>query len=272
MLGRLALYSTVFSLGVQNAFVYRWNFFIRAAFGLIPLAATVWIWRAIFEARGSGSSVGGYSFGEMVFYFVAVTIVESLVSPSDDEWQIAADIREGRISSYLLRPLDYRAYRASLFLSSRAVYAGVALVPLALVWLWLPGEMKLPADGATWATFFVSMALAAAIQFLIAFVMATLAFWVLEISTLVFILYSFEYFLSGRIFPIDVMPAGLRTVLMALPFPYELYFPAAIWMGKVSGPSMWSGLAVQAGWALALFALSSWLWRRGVRRYGAFGG
>lgn len=270
MLGRIALYSTVFSLGVQNAFVYRWNFFIRAAFGLVPLAATVWVWRAIFQARGS--EVSGYSFGEMVFYFVAVTVVESLVSPSDDEWQIASDIREGRMNAFLLRPLNYRAYRASLFLSSRVVYAGVAAGPLlALAW-WLSGEMRWPAGGAAWAAFAVSMVMAAALQFLIAFLLATLAFWVLEISTLVFILYSFEYFLSGRIFPIDVMPEGLKAVLMALPFPYELYFPVAIWMGRVSGGALWGGLAVQAAWTLALLAASTWLWRRGVRHYGGYGG
>jgi ABC-2 type transport system permease protein len=270
MLDRLSLYSTVFSLGVQSAFVYRWNFFIRAAFGLIPLAATIWIWRALFDARGS--EVSGYSFGQMVFYFVAVTVVESLVSPADDEWRIASDIREGRMNAFLLRPLDYRAYRASLFLSSRVVYAAVSVAPLALVAWWLPGEMRWPADGVAWCGFALSMVMAAAIQFLIAFVLATLAFWVLEISTLVFILYSFEYFLSGRIFPIDVMPEGLRNVLMALPFPYELYFPVAIWMGKAAGSAMWSGLAVQAGWTLALALLSSWLWRRGVRHYGGYGG
>ena len=270
MFGRLSLYSTVFSLGVQNAFVYRWNFFIRAAFGLIPLAATLWIWRAIFEARGA--DVSGYSFGEMVFYFVAVTVVESLVSPADDEWQIASDIREGRMNSFLLRPLNYRAYRASLFLSSRVVYAGVAVVPLLLVAWWLPGQMRWPADGVAWAAFCASLGMAAALQFLIAFLLATLAFWVLEISTLVFILYSFEYFLSGRIFPIDVMPEGFRQALMALPFPYELYFPVAVWMGKVSGAALWSGLAVQTGWTAALLILSGWLWRRGVRHYGGFGG
>ncbi len=270
-MGRVALYSMVFSLGVQNAFVYRWNFFIRAAFGLIPLAATVWIWKAIFEARGA--EVSGYSFGEMVFYFVAVTVVESLVSPADDEWQIASDIREGRMNSFLLRPLDYRAYRASLFVSSRVVYAGVALAPLLLLaWWWVPGGMRWPADGVVWVAFGASLAMAAALQFLIAFLMATLAFWVLEISTLVFILYSFEYFLSGRIFPIDVMPEGLQGVLMALPFPYELYFPVAIWMGRVSGEALWIGLAVQAGWTLALLGLSDWLWRRGVRHYGGYGG
>lgn len=270
MRGWLRLYGAVFSLGVQSAFVYRWNFFTRAVFGLLPLAATIWVWRAIFDGREG--TVGGYTFGQMVFYFVAVTVVESLVSPTDDEWKIAADIREGRISAYLLRPVNYLAFRASMFVSSRVVYAGVALLPLIAVVWWMPTEGKVPEDALTWSVFAVSLVLAAALQFLIAFVMATLAFWVLEISTLVFILYSFEYFLSGRIFPIEVLPDGLRTVLMATPFPYELYFPVAVAMGKMAGAEMWTGLAVQAGWVAAFFALSRWLWARGVAKYGAFGG
>jgi ABC-2 type transport system permease protein len=267
----LGLYGAVFSLGVQNAVVYRWNFLFRAAFGLLPLLATVWVWRAIFAEKG-GAEVGGYTYGAMVFYFVAVTVVESLVSPTDDEWQIAADIREGRINSFLLRPIDYLTYRASLFASSRAVYAGVALIPLAAVLWWLPGEVRMPQDAVTWVVFLTSLGLAAALQFLIAFTLATLAFWVLEISTLVFILYSFEYFLSGRIFPIDLLPAGLRAVLNALPFPYELYFPVAVGMGRVTGTEMWTGLAIQAGWTLGLYGLSRWLWHRGVRQYGGYGG
>lgn len=270
MFRRADLYATVFSIGIQNAFVYRWNFLFRALFGLIPLVATIWIWRAVFDA--SGSEVGGYSFAEMVFYFIAVTLVESLVSPTDDEWQIAADIRDGRISAFLLRPINYLAYRASLFASSRAVYLVMTAPPvIALAWF-MSGEMRVPEAATTWAAFGVSLVMAAAIQFLIAYVLATLAFWVLEISTLVFILYSFEYFLSGRIFPIDVMPTGVAAVLKLTPFPYELYFPVAVWMGRVSGGELWAGLVVQAGWMIALFALSRWLWRQGVRRYGAYGG
>lgn len=270
MFARLEPYSTVFSIGIQNAFVYRWNFLFRALFGLIPLAATIWIWRAVFQ--GSGEEVGGYSFGEMVFYFIAVTLVESLVSPTDDEWQIAADIRDGRISAFLLRPVNYFVYRASLFASSRMVYLVMTGPPVIALAFFLPGEMRLPESYAVWGAFASSLLMAAAIQFLIAYVLATLAFWVLEISTLVFILYSFEYFLSGRIFPIDVMPEWFAAILMLTPFPYELYFPVAVWMGRVSGTEMWHGLIVQAGWLVALFALSGWLWRRGVRRYGAYGG
>ena len=45
-------YISVFNIGIQNTFVYRWNYFLRALFGLIPLAGTVFLWRAIFKERG----------------------------------------------------------------------------------------------------------------------------------------------------------------------------------------------------------------------------
>ena len=47
-------YVSVFNIGLQNTFVYRWNYFLRALFGLIPLAGTVFLWRAIFQERGGG--------------------------------------------------------------------------------------------------------------------------------------------------------------------------------------------------------------------------
>src|SRR5438094_9948591 len=36
-----AKYVSVFNIGLQNTFVYRWNYFLRALFGLILLAGTV---------------------------------------------------------------------------------------------------------------------------------------------------------------------------------------------------------------------------------------
>ena len=57
---RMRKYLKVFDIGLQNTFVYRWNFLLRSAFGLVPLAGTVLIWRAIFRERGS--DVAGYNY------------------------------------------------------------------------------------------------------------------------------------------------------------------------------------------------------------------
>jgi ABC-2 type transport system permease protein len=262
-------YRAVFSIGLQNTFVYRWNFLLRSLFALIPLFGTVFVWRSIYG--GTSGLIAGYDFGEMVFYFLVVLLVDNLITPTEDEWQIAAEIREGQLSSFLLKPFDFLAYRSCIFIASRLLYTAVALLPVAGVFCWYREYLQWPTHASTWIWFGVSLVMAGAIQFLIAYSLAMLAFWILEISTVVFILYSFEYFLSGKLFPLDAVPGVAGTVLRLLPFPYELYFPVAVLMEKIQPPQLWSGLLIQATWVLLCFLLARGLWRAGIRRYEAVG-
>ena len=126
----LGKYLKVFDIGLQNTFVYRWNFFLRSLFSLVPLAGTVFIWGALFKERQS--NIGGYTYQSMIFYFVLTVLVDNLVTPTEDEWQIAADIRDGQINSFLTKPLDYLGYRISLFLSYRLLYTVVTVIPVVL--------------------------------------------------------------------------------------------------------------------------------------------
>jgi ABC-2 type transport system permease protein len=58
-------YLKVFDIGLQNTFVYRWNFLLRSLFAFVPLMGTVFIWRAMFQARGG--PIGGYDYGGMIY-------------------------------------------------------------------------------------------------------------------------------------------------------------------------------------------------------------
>jgi ABC-2 type transport system permease protein len=102
--------------------------------------------------------------------------------------------------------------------------------------------------------------------------MAMLAFWLLEISTFIFILFAFEYVASGHLFPLDLLPPALEHVLFFTPFPSMLYTPIGIYMGKIVGADIVRGLVVQLIWVLMGYALARFAWRRGIKKYAAFGG
>src|SRR5438093_12140708 len=152
----LAKYGSVFNIGLQNTFVYRWNYFLRALFGLIPLAGTVFLWRAIFREPG-GKGFGGYDYGSMIYYYLLTILVSNLVTPTEDEWQIAADIREGQINSFLTKPISYLGYRFGIFLSSRLVYTAVTILPIAAIFFYFRRFIVLPNDALTWGTALVSL-------------------------------------------------------------------------------------------------------------------
>jgi len=263
-------YLTVFNLGLQNTFVYRWNYFLRAIFGLIPLAGTVFLWRAIFREPGGG--MNGYTYESMIYYYLLVIIVSNLVTPTEDEWQIASDIREGQINSFLTKPVNYVAYRFSIFLSGRLVFTAVTIPPVIVILFFFREFLALPSSGLTYVCALLSLAMAALMQFFITYSLAMMAFWILEISTIVFIAYSFEYFLGGQMFPVDIMPAGIHAVMRWLPFYYELFFPIAIFMERVRGSEIGQGLAIQAGWVFLTWAAANFMWKRGLGHYQAVGG
>jgi len=267
---RTAKYLSVFNIGLQNTFVYRWNYFLRALFALIPLAGTVFLWEAIFKERGG--SLHGYDYSSMIYYYLLTILVSNLVVPTEDEWQIAADIREGQINALLTKPMSYLAYRFSIFLSGRLVYTLVTLPPIALIFVYFREHIVLPHDPLVYVLTAASIIMAAFIQFFITYSLSMFAFWILEISTIVFIVYSFEYFLGGQMFPIDIMPASVQAVMKWLPFYYELFCPVAIFLGRLKGVDLVQALAIQTGWLLLAWASAKVMWKRGLGHYQAVGG
>lgn len=260
------------NIGFQNHLTYRFNFLARTLFGFIPLLAVVFLWRTIFAGKVGEATIATFTLAEMTSYYLIVTIADALTAVNEDDWQIAADIKDGNISQFLLKPVDYLYFRFCLYLSGRLTYIAVAALPIGLLIFCLREFFVLPADGLTFGLFLISLIMTALLQFLLSYAMAMLAFWVLEVSTFIFILYAFEYIASGHMFPLDILPPVIKQALYFTPFPYQLYFPVGVYMGKITGTELVRGLVMQAGWVVVAYSLARFAWQRGIRKYSAVGG
>ncbi len=268
----LRKYWHVLNVGLQNHLTYRFNFLARALFGLLPLMAILSLWRTIYEGKGDEATVATYTLAQMISYYLLVTVVDALTAVNEDDWQIAADIKDGNISQFLLKPVDYLWFRFTLFLSGRLTYLAVACVPITLFILYWRQYFVFPPDWGTFGWFVISLAMTALLQFFLSYMMAMLAFWVLEVSTFIFILYAFEYIASGHLFPLDILPPALEQALYLTPFPYQLYVPVGIYMGKVTGSELVRSLIMQAAWVALAYLLARLAWHRGIKKYSAVGG
>jgi ABC-type uncharacterized transport system permease subunit len=90
------------------------------------------LWRTIYAGNSGAGEHSGYTQAQMIFYYLLVAVVDVLTAVNEDDWQIAADIREGNISQFLLKPVDYLWYRLCLFFSGRIAFIAMACVPLAI--------------------------------------------------------------------------------------------------------------------------------------------
>ncbi len=263
-------YWHVINIAIQNTLTYRLNFVFRSVFSLIPLFATISLWRAIYA--GQPGDVAGYTLAQMTSYYLVVTIVEALTAVTEDDWQIATDIKDGNISQFLLKPIDYLTYRLCLYAAGRLVFTACAFLPVAGFILSQGKYFVLPQDVSTLGWFAVSLVLTGLLQFFISYTMALLAFWVLEVSTFIFILFAFEYLAGGHLFPLDILPPLLTRALLFTPFPYQLFFPVNIYLGRTRGVDLKLGLVVQLAWVIAAYLLARFVWSRGIRKFSAVGG
>lgn len=263
-------YWHVVKIGFANTLVYRVNFFVRTAFSLIPLLATIYLWRAVY--RGKSTSVAGYSLAGMTSYYLLVTIVDTLTAVNEDDWQIAADIKDGNISQFLLKPIDYLAYRLCLFFSGRIIFTAVSILPVGLFIFCMRQYMVAPPNALALACALLATLLTALLQFFMSYTMALAAFWLLEVSTLIFIVFAFEYLAGGHLFPLNILPPAIAHALNFTPFPYLLFFPVSVYLGEVKGTALWQGLGLEAGWTLFFYLLARLVWSRGIRKYSAVGG
>jgi ABC-2 type transport system permease protein len=97
-------------------------------------------------------------------------------------------------------------------------------------------------------------------------------FWFLEVTSLLYIVMTLNFFISGHMLPLDLLPQPWSGLLKALPFQYMAYFPAVVFLGKVRGWALVWGLLAELAWTLAFIVLARVLYRVGLRRYSAYGG
>ena len=270
MFHSLAKYRQAFLVGLQSNLVYRWNFAVRGFFSLFHLAAVVILWSAAFEGR---TEIGGFSLGGTITYFVTLLVLQFFISAFNEDYQISEEIRNGLINQFLLKPINYFAYRFSIFVAARLVSGLLVFLPLLIALPVLYPYLTYPDNPSVLLFGLPAMAMSAMIQFSIAYCFGMLTFWFLEIQGFVILSMALETVLGGQMFPLDLLPAWAYSIAKCLPFYYQMYFPAAIFTGRITDPTaIFQGYAIQAGWVVVLLAINHALWTRGLRRHTAVGG
>ncbi|MCO6437067.1 MAG: ABC-2 family transporter protein [Phycisphaerae bacterium] len=267
----LAKYAIVFRVALSERLVYRVDFFVSTFLRFIPIITTILLWRAIYTG-GDREMVGGLSYQQMVAYYLLVMVNRAFGSMPGLATEIAGDIREGELRKYLIQPIDYLVYQTTLRMAHKAVYFLMASGPYAIIfWIcrdYLPGWPT--------PTMFLLIVLSCVLTFFLGFaingMIGMLGFWFLEVASFVHVFMTAQYFLSGHMFPLSLLPPVVQKAVTWMPFAYETYYPTLILLQKLSVRESMGVIAVQAAWVVTLLLLMRIAWAMGLRRYAAFGG
>ena len=271
---RLQLYAAILRTAIAERLAYRADFAVKTAFQFLPLITQIFLWGAIFGAGTDAArgEIEGYRYGEIISYYLLTMVSRGFSSMPGLAGGIARDVRDGQIKRFLVQPLDLLGFLFWHRVAHKLVYFTIAGFVLATAFYLLRGYFPGWPEPAVMAAFVASLLMGFLLGFLLESLLGLVAFWFLEVSSLLFIYMMLNYFLSGHMIPLDFFPEPFSTWMQALPFKYLAYVPPAIFLGRYEPHELPGLLLGEAVWIVGLLIANRWLLARGVRRYGAFGG
>ncbi|MFT5527083.1 MAG: ABC-2 type transport system permease protein [Pirellulaceae bacterium] len=266
----------ILRLGIEERLVYRGDFALGTLMRFLPIITQIFLWWAIFESVGAGDRAAGrianYSYSDMVAYYLLTMLARAFSSMPGLASGIAGQVRNGEIKKFMIQPIDMIGYLLINRIAHKLAYYSVAAGPFALVFFLCSGFFPGVPDITTIAAFVAALLMGFVLGFFLEASIGMISFWFLEVSSLLFVYMLFSFFLSGHMFPLDMLPAGWGTIVDYLPLKYLAYFPAAVFLGKVTGPELTKGLLIELGWILFFIAFCRFTFWRGLKRYSGFGG
>ena len=275
MLARATTWWTILRISLEERLVYRGDFALGTLMRFLPIVTQVFLWSAVFaerQASGGGREIAGYSYHDMIAYYLLTMISRGFSSMPGLATGVARDIRDGTIKKYLIQPIDMLGFLMLYRTAHKLVYYGVAAAPFALVFYLCRGYFNGWPDAATLVAFVLSLVMSFLLGFFLEATLGMIGFWFLEVNSLLFVYMLLSFFLSGHMFPIDMLPGVLGTVVKEIPLQYLAYFPAAVFLGKLAGSALWLGLCKQFAWVVFFMVASRVTFHLGTRRYSGYGG
>jgi ABC-2 type transport system permease protein len=271
MIARARIWWTILRIALQERLVYRGDFALGTLMRFLPIVTQIFLWYAVFQAR-DGKPLAGFRYQDFVAYYLLTMVARAFSSMPGLASGIAAQIRSGEVKKFLIQPIDMLSFLLLGRIAHKLAYYIVAAVPFALVFYlcrdFFPGWPSVTSLAAG----VLALVLAFLLGYYLEACMGLVGFWWLEVSSLLFVYMLFSFFLSGHMFPLDILPEPWRSLVMLTPLPYLAYFPAAVLLGKIEGWDLVRGLATEAAWVAVFMVLSRIMFHYGAKKYSAFGG
>lgn len=267
----IATWWTIFKISLEERLVYRADFAFSTLMRFLPIITQIFLWEAIFTAT-RGDEIAGYAYHDFIAYYMLTMISRALSSMPGLAEGISLQVREGEIKKFLIQPVDMLGYLFLMRIAHKLVYYLIAMAPVGLVFYLCRGFFSGWPDGPTLGAYFAALMMSFLLGFFLEAVIGMISFWWLEVSSLLFVYMLLNFFLSGHMFPLDILPEPWESLFRFLPLQYLAYFPTAVFLGKIEGGDLVYGLGIQLAWVLFFAALSRIAFHFGVKRYSGFGG
>lgn len=263
----MSIYTQVIKNTVGEYMIYRLNFTLWRVRMVVRLLVLYFLWQAIFAQQ---NELFGYQKAQILTYIVGSQIASTIVLATRTQ-EVGGEIQQGNLTNFLLRPINYFAYLSSRDLADKLLNITFAIVEVILLVILFRPDLFWQKNPAILLATFAALGLGIGLFFCISTLLGFLGFWTQESWAPRFLFIVVNEFLSGGLFPLDILPSGIYQVLSLLPFTYLLFFPLKVYLGQLSPVEVITGFTVGIIWLGILFVSLQKVWQAGLRLYTAEG-
>ena len=250
-----------------EVFSYRLNFVMWRIRVLLQLLTLFFLWNAIIPQTGQFL---GYNQSEMLTYIIGTSLIGAMVIASRS-YGVADDINQGELSNYLTKPINYFAYWFAKDLGDKAMNIVFSACEITILYLIIKPQLFIQNDLSYIFLAAIAIICALLMYFFLNFLLGMIGFWTSETWAPRFLFVIVLNFASGGLFPLDILPKTIFSVLQFLPFTYLLFFPIKVYLGKISTQEIIFGLIISTIWTIIFYFLLKFSWAKGLKVYTAQG-
>lgn len=249
---------------------YRVNFFMEILSGIFASLILIFLWMAIYRSSGQ-QIIGGYSLAEMVTYLLGGGLINSFILSTAENPETSQNIQDGTLSSYLVKPLNPYGIWFVRDLGTKSFFLFLGLMGYLIVCLFFRDFLISIKSGPHLLLFMVALLLASILHFFLFEALSLLSFWIENTYGLRFTARVIMEVVGGAIIPLSFFPEILQKIFNFSPFPFLIYLPMKIYLGKICCALIWVELFKEVLWIFGLATLNFVIWKKGIKQYVAMG-
>ncbi len=249
-----------------NRSAYRFDHFMS----ILNTCLQIFIFWGIYGALyGDSTEIDGITLPMVTTNFILSMGLSAVFTVND--FFLPDKINSGSIANELLRPISFRGRMIAENVGDAFFNLIFQFIPAAVIAIVAIGIIK-PAGFALFGLFLISALLGFGILWTISFTMQALAFWLVNVWSIMTIKNVFINVLSGAMIPLWFMPDWMSGVLKYTPFSSIYFTPVQIYLGQLRFDEILQKCAVQLIWILILALLGHLIWKKGQKKLVVQGG
>ncbi|HBO17037.1 MAG: hypothetical protein UR69_C0002G0310 [Candidatus Moranbacteria bacterium GW2011_GWE2_35_2-] len=259
---------SIIKIEIQRQLSFRVDILFYRFSNIIDIGVQIIIWTIIFQTN---EVVSGYTYSEMMTYIIIGWMMIYLTANYGLEYNISRDIQEGRLSNFLIKPIDYIKYIIIYTFGRNIIALGSGIFFATILIYIMFDKIIITADPVKLIVIFIMLLGGFFINLFITILIGMIAFWTTAVSGSRYSIRVLVGFLSGRVFPLNMLPIFYFKIFLFFPLAYIYFIPLQLYLGKISLSQSWFYLGVEIFWLILLYGIIRLLYKKGLRKFEGIG-